>query len=83
MGVPYDTIKTYYKQMKIDTFISDHVTFRKESLLKSDYEKLQTMLSTRLNDKSVLVIGGAGTIGSSYIKAILKYRINKLVVVDK
>jgi FlaA1/EpsC-like NDP-sugar epimerase len=29
-----------------------------------------------------LVIGGAGTIGSSYIKAILKYRINKLVVVD-
>ena len=45
--------------MKIDTFISDHVTFRKESLLKSDYEKLQTTLSTRLNDKSVLVIGGA------------------------
>jgi FlaA1/EpsC-like NDP-sugar epimerase len=28
------------------------------------------------------VIGGAGTIGSSYIKAILKFRISKLVVVD-
>ena len=68
--------------MKIDTFISDHVTFRKESLLKSDFEKLQTTLSTRLNDKSVLVIGGAGTIGSSYVKAILKFKIQKLVVVD-
>jgi len=30
----------------------------------------------------VLVIGGAGTIGSFYIKAILKYRIASLVVVD-
>jgi len=30
----------------------------------------------------VLVIGGAGTIGSYYIKAILKFNIAKLVVVD-
>jgi FlaA1/EpsC-like NDP-sugar epimerase len=30
----------------------------------------------------VLVIGGAGTIGSSYIKAILKFTISKLVVID-
>jgi len=29
-----------------------------------------------------LVIGGAGTIGSSYIKAILKFNIAKLIVVD-
>jgi len=28
------------------------------------------------------VIGGAGTIGSSYIKAIFKFNIAKLVVVD-
>jgi FlaA1/EpsC-like NDP-sugar epimerase len=32
--------------------------------------------------KSVIVIGGAGTIGSSYIKAILKFKPAKLYVVD-
>ncbi len=30
----------------------------------------------------MLVIGGAGTIGSSYIKAILKFKVSRLVVVD-
>jgi len=68
--------------LNIDSFIQDHVTFRKESLLKQDFEKYHEVLSTRINNKSVLVIGGAGTIGSSYIKAILKFKIRKLVVVD-
>jgi len=36
----------------------------------------------QLSDRKVLVIGGAGTIGSFYIKALLKYRISSLVVVD-
>src|SRR5665648_100454 len=66
----------------LDNFIQDHVTFRKESLLKQDFEKYNPVLNTRINNKSVLVIGGAGTIGSSYIKAILKFNIRKLVVVD-
>ncbi|MCF8360757.1 MAG: polysaccharide biosynthesis protein [Prolixibacteraceae bacterium] len=35
-----------------------------------------------MNGKNVLVIGGAGTIGSSYIKAILQFKIAKLIVVD-
>ncbi len=39
-------------------------------------------LRKRINGKKVLVIGGAGTIGSSYIKAILKFNISRLVVVD-
>jgi FlaA1/EpsC-like NDP-sugar epimerase len=39
-------------------------------------------MQKRINGKSVLVIGGAGTIGSSYIKAILKFKIARLVVVD-
>src|SRR5665647_1141882 len=68
--------------LNIDSFIQDHVTFRKESLLKQDFEKYNSVLSTRINNKSVMVIGGAGTIGSSYIKAILKFKISKLVVVD-
>ncbi|HEY5589745.1 MAG TPA: polysaccharide biosynthesis protein [Paludibacter sp.] len=68
--------------LNIDSFIRDHVTFRKESLLKQDFEKYDKALNSRINNKSVLVIGGAGTIGSSYIKAILKFNIRKLVVVD-
>ena len=35
-----------------------------------------------LKIKKVLIIGGAGTIGSSYIKQILKFKPSKIVVVD-
>src|ERR1035437_1491146 len=68
--------------LNIDSFIRNHVTFREESLLKRDFEKYNKPLNSRIHNKSVLVIGGAGTIGSSYIKAILKFNISKLVVVD-
>lgn len=63
-------------------FIRTFVTKRAESLLKNDLDKNHDLLAERLNDKSVLVIGGAGTIGSYYIKALLKFRISRLVVVD-
>ena len=39
-------------------------------------------LSERILNTSVLVIGGAGTIGSSYIKSLLKFKPKSLVVVD-
>lgn len=39
-------------------------------------------LSEEINDKSVCVIGGAGSIGSSFIKAILPFRPSKLIVID-
>ena len=68
--------------LNIDKFIRDHVTLRQESLLKADFEKYSFQLNSRIAGRAVLVIGGAGTIGSSYIKAILKFKINKLVVVD-
>ena len=68
--------------LNIDAFIREYITRRKESLLKPDFEKYREQLTERITEKSVLVIGGAGTIGSSYIKAILKFRIRKLVVVD-
>lgn len=35
-----------------------------------------------IDHKSILIIGGAGTIGSSYIKQILKFKPSKIVVVD-
>jgi len=66
----------------LDNFISTYVTKRAESLLAEDFQKYNTELNKRINGKKVLVIGGAGTIGSSYIKAILKFKIAKLVVVD-
>lgn len=66
----------------LDHFISTHVTGRPESLLKADLEKNNSLLVERLKGRSALVIGGAGTIGSFYIKALLKFRISRLVVVD-
>ncbi|HPT14083.1 MAG TPA: polysaccharide biosynthesis protein [Bacteroidales bacterium] len=71
-----------YTQPDIETFIKKHVTRREESLLAGDFLKYNTELQRRINGKSVLVIGGAGSIGSHYIKAILKFQISKLVVVD-
>jgi FlaA1/EpsC-like NDP-sugar epimerase len=68
--------------INLDYFINNFVTKRKESLLSSDFVKYESQLKERINSKTVLVIGGAGTIGSSYIKAILKFKIQKLVVVD-
>jgi len=69
-------------QFNLDTFINQKVTNREVSLLQSDFKKYNTQMEERINNKSVLVIGGAGTIGSSYIKAILRFKIKKLVVVD-
>ncbi len=66
----------------LENFIKTYVTDRQNSLLQPDFTKYQTELNNRINGKKVLVIGGAGSIGSSYIKAILKFKINKLVVVD-
>jgi FlaA1/EpsC-like NDP-sugar epimerase len=66
----------------LDNFITTFVTKRGESLLKPDFEKYNDALNQRINGRNVLVIGGAGTIGSSYIKALLKFSIAKLVVVD-
>jgi FlaA1/EpsC-like NDP-sugar epimerase len=66
----------------LDNFISAFVTKRSQSLLTDDFQKYKADMQKRINGKSILVIGGAGTIGSSYIKAILKFNIAKLVVVD-
>ena len=48
----------------------------------SDIEKNHSLLNEKIKGKSILVIGGAGSIGSSFIKAILPYKPAALVVVD-
>lgn len=70
------------QNFNLDNFIRKYVTKREESLLNPDFQKYNNELNQRINGKKVLVIGGAGTIGSSYIKAILKFKMAKLVVVD-
>lgn len=47
-----------------------------------DIEGNKEKLTEKIKDKSVLVIGGAGSIGSSYIRAVLPFRPKSLVVVD-
>ena len=66
----------------IPEFIGKFITKRKTSFFEQDIELNAAILSEKIKDKSVLVIGGAGTIGSSYIKAILKFEPAKLYVVD-
>lgn len=68
--------------VNIEQFIKDKITKRQESLFLNDINKNKTILSEKIKDKSVLVIGGAGTIGSSYIKAVLKFKPKKLYVID-
>lgn len=66
----------------IPEFIGKYITKRETSFFDLDIEQNADILSKKIKDKSVLVIGGAGTIGSSYIKAILKFEPAKLYVVD-
>lgn len=68
--------------LNIGDFVNTHVTGRKESLFLSDVEQNRERLTKAVRGKSLLVIGGAGSIGSSFIKAILPFKPSKLVVID-
>lgn len=65
-----------------EQFISKHVTFRKESLFAADIVANKEILTREIEGKSICVIGGAGSIGSSFIRSILPFRPSKLVVID-
>ena len=66
----------------LDRFIADYVTKREKSMFLGDIEKNKDILKSKIADKTVLVIGGAGSIGSSFIRAILPFKPASLVVVD-
>ena len=68
--------------LNIAQFIAENVTFRASSMFAPDIEANKEELSRRIAGKKVLVIGGAGSIGSSYIRALLPFKPAKLVVVD-
>lgn len=67
--------------MDTNKFILDFLN-RTESLFAKDLADNHSKLSEQIEGKSILVIGGAGTIGFSFIKAALKFKPRKVVVVD-
>ena len=63
-------------------FIANFITKRDFSFLNNDIEDYYFVLQSKVKGKNLLVIGGAGSIGSSFIKAILPFKPASLVVVD-
>lgn len=66
----------------LNEFIRNYVIKRSESMFLNDINSNNKILKSKIREKSILVIGGAGSIGSSFIKAILQYEPKSLVVVD-
>lgn len=66
----------------LDSFIADHVTHRPVSMFQADIEANREALEREIAGKKVCVIGGAGSIGSSFIRAVLRFRPQSVVVVD-
>ena len=66
----------------LEKFIYDKVVKRERSMFYDDIDMNREKLSKKIKGKTVLVIGGAGSIGSSFIKAILPFEPSTLVVVD-
>lgn len=66
----------------LEQFINKYVTKRDGSMFAVDIEAHASELTEKIQGKRVLVIGGAGSIGSSFIKAILPFKPKSLIVVD-
>ena len=58
----------------LNDFISKYVTKRADSLFIRDIEQNRDALSDHIRNSRVLVIGGAGSIGSSFIRDILPFK---------
>ncbi len=66
----------------LSKFISDHITNRPVSMFAGDIEVNKAQLKAEIEGKRVCVIGGAGSIGSSFVKALLRFEPKQLIVVD-
>lgn len=66
----------------LEKFIADSVTSRPVSMFAADIEANKETLTAEIKGKKVCVIGGAGSIGSSFIKAVLRFEPASIVVVD-
>ena len=67
----------------IESFVRKCMTKRSESLLAADFARCADEMHRRIDGKRMLVIGGAGTIGSNYVKAALRgFKSSAMFVVD-
>ena len=66
----------------LEKFIADSVTLRPVSMFAADIEANRKTLIAEIKNKKVCVIGGAGSIGSSFIKAVLRFEPKSVVIVD-
>ncbi|MCR5656073.1 MAG: polysaccharide biosynthesis protein [Butyrivibrio sp.] len=66
----------------LERFINEYVTKRPESMFLADIEDNKAALTKKIQGKSILVIGGAGSIGSSFVKAVLPFMPGELCIVD-
>ena len=67
----------------IESFVRKYMTKRPESLLAADFARCADEMHLRIDGKRILVIGGAGTIGSNYVKAALRgFKPSAMFVVD-
>ena len=66
----------------LERFIGKFVTKREKSMFAGDIEVNKEVLSREIQGKGACVIGGAGSIGSSFIKALLRFEPKQLIVVD-
>lgn len=67
---------------RLESFISEYVIKRDKSMFRCDIDNSSDILYQSIKGKRVLVVGGAGSIGSFFVKAILPYKPASLVVVD-
>lgn len=58
------------------------ITGREQSLFTDDLAQHHKQLTEQVKGASVLAVGGAGTIGASFVKALLAYEPRKVVVID-
>lgn len=68
--------------MNIYELLSNRVKNIKTNPFTTDIKKQSDFLKSNIFEKKILVIGGAGTIGSNYIKQLLKFKPLKITVVD-
>ncbi len=64
-------IQTPLRHFNLEEFICD-ITGRRESLFQQDIVRHLDALREKIDGSAVLVIGGAGTIGASFIRALLR-----------
>ena len=68
--------------MNINQLLSKRIYNIKFNSFLEDLMAQNKFLCSQIKNRKILVIGGAGTIGSSYIKQILKFKPSKITVVD-